>query len=185
MEMKNHKRAAMEMSVGTMVTIVLLMIVLVLGIFFIQRIFSSANDALDLTDQQLTSELLKLFSNSEEKKIVIYPTTLSTEIKRGEQGGFGFLIRNKEQTNGVFSYETVLQEVASNCIMTDEEAEALLILGKSGSGINLGSGAIMDSAKRITLEVPESSPLCTIDYLLSITKDGEPYTQASLTVKIK
>lgn len=179
------KRAAMEMSVGTMVTIVLLMVVLVLGIFFTQRIFKSATNAIDLTDQQLTNELNKLFASGEERKLVVYPPTLAVEIDRGDQGGFGFAIRNREQTDGVFSYTTSLQEVASNCIMTDEEAENLLILGGSGSGINLGSGALMDSAKRITFDVPESAPLCTIDYVLDIQKGDKPYTQANLRVSIK
>ena len=35
------KRGAMEMSVGTIVTIVLLMSVLVLGIFLVQKIFKT------------------------------------------------------------------------------------------------------------------------------------------------
>ena len=39
---KMNKKAAMEMSVGTIVTIVLLMSVLVLGIFMIQKIFSGS-----------------------------------------------------------------------------------------------------------------------------------------------
>ena len=61
--MKN-KRAAMEMSVGTMVTIVLLMIVLVLGIFFIQRIFRTGTTAIDGIDAKIQNEIDNLFTNS-------------------------------------------------------------------------------------------------------------------------
>ena len=50
--MKN-KKAAMEMSMGTMVTIILLVVVLVLGIFFIQKIFSSGSNAIDTVDNQV------------------------------------------------------------------------------------------------------------------------------------
>ena len=46
-EFVKSKSGAMEMSVGTMVTIVLLMIVLVLGIFFIQKIFGAGTNAID------------------------------------------------------------------------------------------------------------------------------------------
>ena len=42
MEMKNHKRAAMEMSVGTIVTIVLLMTVLIMGLVLTRTIFKSS-----------------------------------------------------------------------------------------------------------------------------------------------
>ena len=43
-KMFSKKRGAMEMSVGTIVTIVLLMTVLVLGIFLVQRIFTSSTE---------------------------------------------------------------------------------------------------------------------------------------------
>ena len=175
----------MEMSVGTMVTIVLLMIVLVLGIFFIRQIFDVSKGAIDLTDQQLKDQLNQLFTADEEKKIVIYPERKIVEIKKGKQDAFGFAIRNTEQTDGVFAYTTKVQEIASNCVMSEQEADNLLILGKSGSGINIASGSIMDSVKRITFNVPESTSLCTIDYVLDITKDDAYYTQAYLTLKIK
>ena len=66
--MKN-KSGAMEMSVGTIVTIVLLVSVLVLGVVLITQILASAKGAVDLTDQQLKGELEKLFS--EEKRLAI------------------------------------------------------------------------------------------------------------------
>ena len=47
------KRAAMEMSVGTMVTIILLVTVLVLGIFFVQKIFKSGTSAIDNIDTEV------------------------------------------------------------------------------------------------------------------------------------
>ena len=59
--MIKQKKAAMEMSVGTIVTIVLLMSVLILGIFLIKNIFSSAKNAIDLTDEQLNAEINELF----------------------------------------------------------------------------------------------------------------------------
>ena len=80
-----NKKAAMELSVGTMVTIVLLMIVLVLGIFFIQRIFKVANGAVDLTQQQLRDQLQKTFG-SDDQRISIYPETRYVEIKQESTG---------------------------------------------------------------------------------------------------
>ena len=73
----------MELSVGTMVTIVLLVMVLILGIVLIQNIFKGAKGAVDLTNDQIRDELNKLFS--EEKKVVIYPGTKRVEIKHTSQ----------------------------------------------------------------------------------------------------
>ena len=94
MEIKSSKRAQMEMSVGTMVTIVLLLIVLVLGIFFIQKIFKSGSNAIDTIDSQTQSELQKLFAN-EGAKIAFYPTSRVVVVQRGDDPkGFAFSIRN-------------------------------------------------------------------------------------------
>ena len=59
------------MSVGTIVTIVLLVTVLVLGLVLVRTIFASAKGAVDLTDQQLRNELSKLFG--EERRVSIFP----------------------------------------------------------------------------------------------------------------
>lgn len=80
-----NRKAAMEMSVGTIVTIVLLVSVLILGIFLVQRIFKTATSVVDLTDQQLTEEVNKLFSNPNQK-IVVYPSTREVIIKQTERG---------------------------------------------------------------------------------------------------
>ena len=59
---RGNKKAALEMSVGTIVVIVLAVTLLVLGVIFVNRIFSSASGIIDLTDQQLRDEVQKLFS---------------------------------------------------------------------------------------------------------------------------
>src|SRR4030043_1883739 len=87
-----NRKGAMEMSVGTIVTIVLLVSVLILGIVLIKNIFTSAKGVVDLTDQQLRDEVNKLFS--EENKISIYPATRIIEIKQDTTDGIGIGIKN-------------------------------------------------------------------------------------------
>ena len=82
----------MEMSVGTIVTIVLLVTLLILGVVLIKNIFTSAKGVVDLTDQQLRNEINKLFS--EDSKISIYPGTRLVEIKQEATDGVGFGIKN-------------------------------------------------------------------------------------------
>ncbi|GAJ19112.1 unnamed protein product, partial [marine sediment metagenome] len=87
-----NRKAAMEMSVGTIVTIVLLMSVLILGIFLIQKIFSSAKGAIDLTDAQLEEQINTLFGDDAE--VVIYPKSGLVEAKQGELEAVGIGIKN-------------------------------------------------------------------------------------------
>ena len=89
--MKNsNKTGAMEMSVGTIVTIVLLMSVLVLGIFLIQKIFKTGTSAIDIVDTQITDEMSKLFA-TEGKNLVIYPSSQQITLRKGDDPkGFAF-----------------------------------------------------------------------------------------------
>lgn len=183
MKIKN-KKAAMEMTMGTIVTIVLLVSVLVLGLVLVRSIFSSATNAVDLTDQQLQNEIQKLFADGD-KKVVIYPNTKMIEIKQGEEGGFAFSIRNTESKDGVFSYKLSVGEIPSGCDLTEEEADELIILGKEGDNINIPSGRSMDEPKRINIQSEDTTNLCTIRYSLDIEKDGEIYVSTiDLDVKI-
>jgi len=171
---RTGKRAAMEMSVGTMVTIVLLMIVLVLGIFFIQKIFSTGTNAIDQLDNSVKGELSKLFGQDETRQIVFYPSR-DISIKKGDSGGFAFSLRNTERTDGVFSYTVFVQEVGSDCTMTEDEADSLIILGKTGSNINIPSGSKLNDGIFVKFNIPNSAPLCDIRYGIDVQKNGETY----------
>ncbi|MCH7640749.1 hypothetical protein IID22_00925, partial [Patescibacteria group bacterium] len=159
--MINNKKAAMEMSVGTIVTIVLLMTVLIMGLVLVRTIFKSSIENINVIDESVKSEITKLFSEDNNKKLVIYPARKQISLKKGESGGFGFSIRNVEQTTGSFSYEVSVIEVTANCQMTTEAAENLIILGRSGSNIVISSGSILD-AILVRYKIPESASLCNI-----------------------
>lgn len=177
------KRAAMEMSVGTMVTIVLLVIVLVLGIFFIQKIFKTGTTAIDGVDSKIQSEIDNLFAQ-EGKKIVIYPREREITMDQGDAGGFGFSIENKDLTDGTFTYEVSVEEIGSGCQLTEAEAESLIILGKSGTK-ELSSGAKLEDAIFVKFSIPETAPICLIRYSVDVEKDGEAYASSSVDLKIK
>jgi len=171
--MKN-KIGAMEMSVGTIVTIVLLMSVLVLGIFLVQKIFKTGTSAIDQVDTKIQSEIDQLFSE-EDKSVVVYPKERTITIKKGDSGGFGFSIMNKEQTDGSFSYIVSVGEISSGCQLSEEQAESLIVLGKTGAGINLISGSKLEDAILVKFNIPETAPLCQIRYSLDVENNGLQY----------
>ncbi len=104
MKIVKSKGGAMEMSVGTMVTIILLVTVLVLGIFFIQKIFGAGTNAIDNIDSSIQSEINKLFGE-EGKLLVIYPNSRQITLKKGDDPrGFAFSVKNDESESRSFSY---------------------------------------------------------------------------------
>jgi hypothetical protein len=169
--MKN-KKAAMEMSVGTIVTIVLLMTVLILGLVLVRSIFSGAIENIDGIDQAVKSEINKLFAEDDSRKIVVYPSSRKIIIKKGTDNlGFGFAIRNVLQQEEKFSYNVVAVE--SNCDMRLTEAEDLIALGKERKNINLPAGSIMDSPIFVRFSIPDTAPPCNIRYEVQLFNQGQ------------
>jgi hypothetical protein len=186
MKNKNNK-AQMEMSVGTIVTIVLLVTLLILGIVLIKNIFTSAKGVVDLTDQQLRNEITKLFS--EESKISIYPGTRLVEIKQETTDGVGIGIKNLltgSAGDKTFSYAVVVSDsdLQSKCGITTATAESWIVTGKSEEDIPIPSGDF--STQKVLFEIPSGSPLCTIRFRVNVnTNDGKSYATDFFDLKIK
>ncbi len=180
-----QKRAAIEMSMTTFVTIVLVVIVMVLGIFFIQRIFQSGTNAVDQIDSQITNEINKLFAE-EGKKLVVYPSSRQITIKRGDTPkGFAFSVKNDINADSTkFAYSIVADDV-SKCGSTFTKAKAeSFVLGGEGN-FELREGNSLDLPRLVKFEVPESSPPCTIIYTLNIKRGLDSYSGADIFVTLK
>ncbi len=181
----NSKHGAMEMSMGTMVTIVLLMVVLVLGIYFIQKIFSASTNAIDTIDTQVQSEMQKLFSSDDAKRVVMFPTSQRLKIKQGAiDEGFAFSLKNLGSETTSFTFDVTATDT-SHCpesITTDVATNYLL--GGSGSINNLPSGDTFN--RLVTFIFSETTPLCTMGYELDIRKEGgNSYGNINFFVTIK
>lgn len=183
MKTKN-KVAAMEMSVGTIVTIVLLVTVLVLGVVLIKNIFTSAKGVVDLTDQQLRDEIDKLFS--EENEIVVYPGTRFLEIKQEATDGVGFGIKNLEEgaitESAKFSYTVSASDIA-DCGVTKEVAESWIIVGKAEGDLSIPKGG--DIIRKVLFRVPLGSPLCVARFKIEVKANGTIYASDFFDLKVK
>lgn len=172
--MINKKRAAMEMSVGTIVTIVLLMTVLILGLVLVRSIFSSAVENINGIDQAVKNEINKLFAEDSSRKVVVYPSTRKVTIQKGEDSlGFGFSIRNVGEDADKFSYEISAVEVSCPDSMRLSDAEDLIDLGKERTNIELPPGNIMDDPIFVRFGIPETAPPCQIRYQIQIYHEGK------------
>jgi len=187
---REDKKAAIEMSVGTIVTIVLSMTLLIGLLFFIGKIVSSGSGAIDSIDAQLQSQINKLISEGQgTKKIVVFPSSQEISLKKGDSPkGFGISISNRDSSPSTFSYNVVVKQggVPTNCAITTQQAESYIILGKSEDGISLGSGDVLDPARIVKFDIPETAGLCTIRYTVEVSKNGQPgYASSTMDVTIK
>jgi len=183
--MISSKKAAIEMSVGTIVTIVLLMTTLILGLVMVRTIFTGSIENINSIDQAVKSEINKLFAEDDARKIVVYPPTRQIIVKQGDEGGFGFSIRNTNQgDSGTTSFSYAVSFTESSCGMTAEQAESLIVLGKSGSNLQIASGNSLDSPILVKFSVSDTVPLCSVRYGINIQNGGEVYGN-TVTVDLK
>lgn len=176
------------MSMGTIVTIVLSISLLVVGIFFISQIGKVSKGVIDLTEEQLRDQINKLFS--EESKLAVYPGTRFVEIKQETTDGAGFGIRNLltgQAGTKTFSYEVVVADsdadLNTKCGINKQIALGWIVTGKSETSIPIASGDY--SVQKVLFEIPVGSPLCTIRYRVNVKADTSAYATDFFDVKIK
>ena len=183
---RNSKIGAMEMSVGTIVTIVLLVSVLILGIILVQKIFKGSSDAIDSINAELNSQIQQLFSDKSQK-LVVYPPSRDISLKKSDETpkGFGFSVQNTRDVESAnFTYIVESSDV-SQCGSTFTKDKANnFIIGKEGN-FEIGPGGILEYARLVRFNIPESAPPCTMIYNLKVYKEQIPYSSADILVTIK
>jgi len=180
------KKAAMEMSVGTIVTIVLLMSVLILGFFIVQKIFGTAKGAIDMTEQQLYEQINQLYSSDEDQRVMVFPQTGELTIKKKKSDAFGWGIYNDHSDEESFSSQVSVAEIGTGCTMTETQAENLISTGASRSDIRVASGSRLTHPKKIVFVIPDTAKICQITYTLEVTdKEGAIYDSVDLFLTIK
>ncbi|MFH1325511.1 MAG: hypothetical protein ABIH49_01920 [archaeon] len=183
----NSKKAQMEMSIGTIVTIVILMTVLVMGLVLVRTIFSGATNAIDLTNAQLTDQINQLFS--QDKKMVIYPGTNEIEMQRGEQSAIGIGIKNRLEgagQNPTFNYDVSVEdpEVVENCGVDSNTIQSW-IQGASGNNIDFPTGDDVQ-VEKVLFNIPSTAPLCSVKIRVKISTPNIPnYDSDSFFMTIK
>ena len=173
------------MSVGTIVTIVLLMSVLVLGIFLVQKIFGAGTSAIDQVSTQIDSEIGKLFAE-EGKSLVIYPSAGEVVIKKGDDPkGFAFNVQNEDgASTQSYTYEVFAQSIPTTCGSLTEDQANGFIIGDKGS-FDLGGGNSLSNAILVRLQIPKAAPSCSFFYQVKITGNKDQVENAQIFVTFK
>ncbi|MEM4703340.1 MAG: hypothetical protein QXP53_02560 [Candidatus Pacearchaeota archaeon] len=178
-----RKKAAFEMSVTTMVVIVIAVVLLVLGLVFVRQIFSGATENVLTINDKVRSEINKLFSE-ENQKTAIYLSDRIAEVKQGKPFGVAFAIRNIGSRESTFGYTVSVNDpqIQSKCGITTSDAMAWIVAGGSETGITLPPGHLYFTI--IRFEPDLTAPLCTVRFKVAITQGTTTYDTFSFDVKI-
>ncbi len=173
----------MELSMSTIVIIVLSVTLLVGGIIFVTKLMKLSTGVLDMTDAQLRTQIRQLFPTDD--KIFIYPQSAKVEIRQGTNDEVGVGIQNLQQGASAstdFSYEVVATDTA-DCGLSESEVEEWIIIGKEESNIPIAPGDI--EVVRVRFRIPEGTPLCIAGFRVNVKAGGKVYDTASFDVEVK
>ena len=170
------KKGALELSVRTIVILVLPMSMLILGIVLIRNIFGGATNAVDLIDDNVKAQINSLFNTDENKKIQVYLPEHSADVEPGKRYNVQFAIKNI--VSGVsgaqtFNYKTSVSEIEDGCQLTEARANSYIVQGRDGNvKITPGSDPV---ERTIVVSVPDGAPLCIVTYNIDVTQGGADY----------
>ena len=186
--MVKNKRAAIEMSIGTIVTLVLSVTLLIILIAAVTKIGGITDNVLDQTESQVLDQINKVYGA--DTKLALAPTSGTVTVRRNKDlQGFKIVIRNlvegSEGEELTFSYEVSVDENdLGNCGKTKEELESLIIAGKARSEIIALPGET-SSSQNVVFEIPDGFPKCTVPYMVKVYRsDDKPYASDAMVVKI-
>jgi hypothetical protein len=178
------KKAAIEMSIGTIVVIVLAMSMLILGMVLVKNIFGGATDIATMTTDQVKNQVAQMFGD--QKDLVIYPDTRHIEVEVGEVSGFGLGIKNVDGlTGGKFSYEVIVSDpdIQSKCGVSESEALGWITTGRAEKDINLAPGDF--TSGKVLLSVPVGTNFCTFRYRINVMFNNAGVASEFVDVTIK
>ena len=176
----------MEMSVGTIVTIVLLMTVLILGLVLVRSIFTAGTNSVSKIESKVSNQIDELFAEDENLRMAIYPSDYRLKIKQNTQSeGFAILLQNVDLAEKLLTYEISVDglfDIQDKCKIGRTVAESWL-LAKKGEARLAGSQK-MERPELILFNIPEAAPKCTIPFTIEVYDAGTLYTSGKVFVTI-
>jgi hypothetical protein len=184
--MKMNKKGAIELSMSTIVILVLAMSMLILGLVLVKSIFTGAKYNVDQMNDKVKDEIGKLFT--EEKKAVVYLPNMKASIKQGEEWGVGYAIQNNEKTQKFnIKVEVSDSKIKTKCGIADRDANNWITTGGEESKLEIQTGEKYYGIVRFNIPKGEVSDIstCIVRFRLTVQReDRSAYTVESFDVQI-
>jgi len=182
--MRIDKKGAIELSIGTIVIIVLAMSMLILGMVLVKNIFSGSSENVLQMNDQVKDQINKLFV--EDKRTVIYLPNQIAKIEQNEDWGVAFGIKNLERGSseaGRFHYDVTVSDpdVRTKCGIDERTIESWIKTGRADDSI-IAPGQSYFGIVRFL--IPENAPLCTVRFHIDVTLDSAAYATDFFDVEV-
>ena len=178
----SSKKGAIELSISTIVIIVLAMSMLILGLVLIKGIFSVATSSVDITDDKIKGQLTQLFQDDNKDVVVKAGADRTIKVKPNTgqfSVGIGARTPDGSSTDRTrLQYKITLEEpTGSNCASKLGGLKAVegLFTTPINSFRNFDEFQGANSFAAVQLDVPEGTATCSQKVFIDvIDKQASP-----------
>jgi len=177
--LKMNKKAAFELSMTTVVIIVLAMVMLALGLTLVKTIFSGAVYTATSLNDQVKNEINKMFEQGG-TTVGIISESGKLEPNRGKDNCVWWAILAEQQGSYSFKF-SIVPEKCTQEGLTGEEIESWFT-GLTGS---ISMAANQKENKCLLITPPKNAPSCVFTLSLEVKKGAANYGSSSVYIRPK
>ncbi|MAG38385.1 hypothetical protein CMI45_03300 [Candidatus Pacearchaeota archaeon] len=172
--MKTNKKAAIEMSIGTIVVIVIAMSMLILGLVLVKNIFQTSTESVDILSDKVKNEIGSLFTDEKADVVIRLGSDRTVKVKPGSDTiGVGVGARTLDGATaspGRLKYRLTLQEPAKeNCAQKLGLTKANdLFLTATDTFIEFDELSGSNAFAIVQLKIPKGTAICTQKVLVDV-----------------
>jgi len=176
------KKGAFEMSMSTIVVIVIAVVLLVLGLVFVRQIFGTATQSVSVVDEQVRNKLKTMFGE-DESYVTIYNKV--TKIKPSDEAfrvPLGARTRTGEAITSSFKYK--IEYVSGSCDGSTVK-NAWMEYPQADSWNSFDDYEFDVGFVDLTLRIPKGTPKCTAIMRMGITDSGNSaFASKTFTIEV-
>ena len=174
----SKKRAAVELSISTIVVVVIGISMLILGLVLVNKVMCGAINGINIIDKKMQDEMTRMFGNEFNIVIKEQENNVYKNVKNGH--GVAYAVRNDGMTNPEFTYEVTVSDLG-DCKFSESRGEDFIILGQQGK-MTIKSGS--EYFDLIKFKIPDDVEPCQLKYDLIVKNDGVVYEAARINILI-
>ncbi|MGV8142820.1 MAG: hypothetical protein ACP5NS_04275 [Candidatus Pacearchaeota archaeon] len=164
--MVTNRKAALELSIGTIVVIVIGMSMLILGLVLVRTIFSGSTKSVNDLNEQVQSEILDLFDDNSGNLVVQLGSADTAKVKPGDR--FNVAIGAQHPDGDSVTRDTLLYRVEladdsdDNCVrkLGRQRTEDLFVT-RVNTWNEFGKYSGSNSFALVEIDVPKGTERCT------------------------
>ena len=176
-----NKKAAIELSISTVVIIVIAMSMLILGLVLVKQIFTSASESVDILDSKVKDSLSNLLGN-EKSDVVIKLGTDQTARVKADSNSFGVAIGARTKDGAAIDnparlkFQLTLDDSSDkNCLkILGKSSTKALFITKLEDYLQFDEFQGSNAFSRVQIKIPKGTAVCTQKIFVDV-KDANDF----------